>query len=328
MVMPGTGSSVRELHASAVCKNQDMCHVSLSARIATITAGAALCAGAVFGQGRIAARSADLLTLSVGSHDGVRTGMRGDVVKVVGTGATARPSVIASFVVTKVAEQTSEARLEKIEAGFEGDPMVGLPVAFDQRLKRPDAASPSAQATPRPTPASGLPDDPVELLSQGNAAWERQDWEKAEKLYEALLQALPDYPVAVKRAAAAREKVKAARDAEARARGAAEEVARQEALARERGNIPAYREKAKALLDAGAWNAAVEWLKKIQAADPDDSYLASVLRDKRREAEQALADKRYDVAIMSCEAAQRLERGPPGTGRRPSMPTIRASRRD
>jgi len=273
-------------------------------------AAATLCTGAAFGQGRIAARNADVLTLSVGSQDGVRAGMRGDVVKMVGAGETAQPSVIASFVVTKVGEQTSEARLEKIEVGFEGEPMVGLRVAFDERLKKPEAASPSAQATPRPTPASGLPDDPVELLSQGNAAWERQDWETAAKLYEALLQFLPDYPAAVKRAAVAREKVEAAREAEARARRAAEEVARQEALARERGNIPLYREKAKALLDGGSWDAAVEWLKKIQAADADDAYLASVMGDKRREAEKGLTDRRYVDAIRSCQAALAVSASP------------------
>ena len=55
--------------------------------------------------------------------------------------------------------------------------MVGLRVA-DEPLKKSEAAPPAAQATPPPTPDSGLPDDPVELLSQGNAAWERQDWEK------------------------------------------------------------------------------------------------------------------------------------------------------
>ena len=293
-----------------VCKNESMCDVSLSARVATMMAAATLCAGAAFGQGRIAARNADVLTLSVGSQDGVRAGMRGDVVKTVGTGATAQPSVIASFVVTKVGEQTSEARLEKIEAGFEGEPMVGLRVAFDEPLKKPEAVSPPAQATPRPTPASGLPDDPVELMTQANAAWERQDWENAAKLYEALLHALPDYPVAVKRAAAAREKVEAARDAEAKARRAAEEVARQEALARERGNIHLYREKARALLDGGSWDAAVEWLKKIQAADPDDAYLASVMGDKRREAEKGLADRRYDDAIRSCDAALTVSASP------------------
>jgi hypothetical protein len=144
-----------------------MSDVSLSARVAIMMAAATLCAGAAFGQGRIAARNADVLTLSVGSRDGVKAGMRGDVVKTVGAGAAAQPSVIASFVVTKVGEQASEARLEKIEAGFEGEPMVGLRVAFDEPLRKPEAESPPAQATPRPTPASGLPDDPVELLSQG-----------------------------------------------------------------------------------------------------------------------------------------------------------------
>ncbi|MBZ5590202.1 MAG: SUMF1/EgtB/PvdO family nonheme iron enzyme [Acidobacteriia bacterium] len=287
-----------------------MCDVSLSARIATMVAAATLCAGAALGQARITARNADVLTLSVGVRDGVKAGMRGDVVKTVGTGATAQPSVIASFVVTEVGEQASQARLEKIEVGFEGEPMVGLRVAFDEPLKKPEAASPSAQATPRPTPASVLPDDPVELLSQGNAAWERQDWEKAATLYEALLQVLPDYPVAVQRAAAAREKVEAARDAEARARRAAEEVARQNALARERANIPLYREKAKALLDGAGWNVAVEWLKKIRAADPDDAYLASVMGDKRHEAEQALADGRYDDSITSCDAALAVSASP------------------
>jgi formylglycine-generating enzyme required for sulfatase activity len=188
--------------------------------------------------------------------------------------------------------------------------MVGLRVAFDEPLKKPEVASSSAQATPRPTPASGLPDDPVELLSQGNAAWERQDWENAAKLYEALLRSLPDYPVAVKRLAVAREKVEAAREAEAKARRAAEEVARQEALVRERGNIPLYREKAKALLDGGSWDTAVEWLKKIQAADPDDAYLASVMGDKRREAEKGLADRRYDDSIRSCDAALAVSASP------------------
>ncbi len=287
-----------------------MCQTSLSTRIATITAAAALCAGVAFGQARIAARNGDVVTLSVGARDGVRAGMRGDIVKVVGTGAAAQPSIIASFVVTKVGEQTSEARLEKVEPGFEGDAMAGLRVAFDERLKKPDAAPPSAQATPRPTLVPGGPDDPVELLNQGNAAWDRQDWEKALKSYEALLKLLPGYPVAVKRAAAAREKVEAARAADATARRAAEEAARREALVKERANIPDYREKAKAILAAGGWDAAVEWLKKIRAADPDDAYLTSLMADKRREAEQALAEKRYDDAIKSCQAALAVSASP------------------
>ena len=286
-----------------------MYDVSLPARIATMMA-AALCAAAAFGQGRITARNGEALTLSVGSRDGVRAGMRGDVVKTVGEGAAAQPAVIASFVVTKVGEQVSEARLEKLEAGFRGEPLVGLRVAFDEPLKKPEEASASGQATPRPTPASGVPDDPVELMTQANAAWERQDWENAAKLYAALLQVLPDYPVAVKRAAAAREKVEAARAADATARRAVEESAQQEALAQERANIPLYSEKTRAILAVGGWDAAVEWLKKIRAADPDDAYLAKVMGGRRREAEQALAERRYDDAIRSCDEALAVSASP------------------
>ena len=311
---PGAISG-RSCRASAVCKNERMFGSHLPTRVATVMAAAALCAAAASGEGRITARNADVVTLSVGSRDGVRAGMRGDVVKRVGTGAAAQPAVIASFVVTEVSEQTSKARLEKIETGFEGDPMVGLPVAFDEPLRKvaapappaqatpPAEPTPPAQATPQPTPTPGVPEDPVELMNQASAAWDRQEWEGAAKLYEALLRVLPDYPVAVKRAAVAREKADAARRAAA-------EAAQQEALARERENIPHYREQAQSLLAVGGWDGAVPWLRKIQAADPSDAYLVSVMERMRVEAEKAFAEKRYDDAVRSCDAALAVAASP------------------
>jgi formylglycine-generating enzyme required for sulfatase activity len=287
---------------------------------------AVLCAGTALGFGRITARNGEVVTLSVGARDGVKSGMRGNVVKAVETGGQTQPAVIASFVVTEVGEGSSQARLEKIEAGFEGDPMQGLLVAFDKPLKKPETAPQTAQATPTPTapaapppaaqgtpaatPTPRLPGDPVQLLNQADAAWDRQDWERAADLYEALLRAMPDYPMAVKRAAAARAKVQAARTAQAAARGAANEAARQAALAQERANLPDYRAKAKALLDGGNWSAAVEWLKKIAAVDPNDLYLSSVMERRRHDAEQALAEKRYDDAIGECEAALAVSASP------------------
>ncbi len=296
-----------------------------------VAAVAVLCAGAALGFGRITAREGEVLTLSVGSRDGVEAGMRGDVVKAVEAGGQTQPTIIASFVVTEVGEGSSQARLEKIEAGFKDDPMQGLLVAFDKPLKKTEtappaaqptplsraqeAAPPPAQATPSPAaqgaPAAALaprvPDNPVQLLNQAEAAWDRQDWERAAELYEALLRVMPDYPMAVKRAAAARAKVQAA---QAEARGATGEAARQAALAQERANLPDYREKAKTFLDGGNWNAAVEWLQRIAAADPNDAYLASVVEGRRRAAERALAEKRYDDAFRECEEALAVSASP------------------
>src|SRR5664280_614352 len=123
-----------------------------SVRIAVVAAVAVLCAGPALGFGRITARQGEVVTLSVGSRDGVETGMRGDVVKAVEAGGRTQPTIIASFVVTEVGEGSSQARLEKIESGFEGDPMQGFLVAFDEPLKKPEAAPPTTQATPVPTP--------------------------------------------------------------------------------------------------------------------------------------------------------------------------------
>ncbi len=301
-------------------------------RVAAVAAVAVLCAGAALGFGRITARNGEVVTLSVGSRDGVQSGMRGDVVKLVEAGGQAQPTVIASFVVTEVGEGSSQARLEKIEAGFEGDPMQGLPVAFDKPLKKPETAPAAAQATPPPTageaptpaapatpppaaqrtptaaPAPRLPDNPVQLLNQADAAWERQDWQSAAELYEALLRVMPNYPMAVKRAAAARAKVRAA---PAEARGTSDEAVRQAALARERAALPVYREKAKGFLAAGNWTGALEWLQRIAAADPNDAYLASVVEGRRHDAERALAEKRYDDAVRECEEALAVSAPPP-----------------
>ena len=289
------------------------------ARIAVVTVVAVLCAGAALGFARITARKGDVITLSVGTRDGVKLGMRGDVVKAVEAGSQTQPVVIASFVVTEIGESSSQARLEKIEAGFEGDPMQGLLVAFDTPLKREETApvttqatpSPTAPATPPPAPQGTppptstprVPSDPVELLKEADAAWDHQDWQRAAELYEALLQALPDYPVAITRAAAARVKAQAGQTAEEEARRAADAAAQQAALAEERRNLPVYREKAKRLLDGGDWNAVAELLKKIAAVDPSDAYLVSVIEGRRQQAEQALAEKRYDDAIRECDAA-------------------------
>jgi formylglycine-generating enzyme required for sulfatase activity len=304
-----------------------------------VTAVAVLWAGGALGFGRITARKAEVVTLSVGSRDGIKAGMHGDVVKAVEVGGQTQPAVIASFVVTEVGERSSQARLEKIQAGFEGDPMQGLPVAFDEPLSPPEAATPTARATPLPTaeatsppaarptppppaeatpppaapgatPTPRLPNDPVELLNQANAAWDREDWQRAAELYEALLKFLPNYPVAVERAAAARAKARAAQAEEAEARRAAAEAARQVALAQERKNLPVYREKAKTALDVGNWNGAVEWLKKIAAVDPSDAFLASVMEGRRHEAEQALTEQRYDDAIRECDAALAVSASP------------------
>jgi sulfatase modifying factor 1 len=302
---------------------RDLCS---SVRLAVVTAVAVLCAGAALGFGQITERKGVVVTLSVGSRDGVKLGMRGDVVKAVEVGGQTQPVVIASFVVTEVGESSSQARLEKIEAGFEGDPMQGLLVAFDTPLKREEAAPPTAQgtppptapATPRPAPPGTppptstprLPSDPVELLNEANAAWDRQDWQRAAELYDALLQALPNYPVAITRAAAARVKAQAARTAEEEARRAADAAARQAALAQERRNLPVYREKAKTLLDGGNWSAAVEWLRKIAAVDQSDALLVSVIEGRRHDAEQALTEKRYDDAIRECDAALTVSASP------------------
>ena len=183
-----------------------------------------------------------------------------------------------------------------------------MDVVFDQPLMPPE---PTVRPTPRPpaaTPTPRLPADPAELLRQGNAAWDRQDWVRAMELYEALLRQVPGHPIAAERGAAARTNVaaqqreaEAARRAAERARREAAERAQQEraqreAAERERRNVPLYRETARTYIDAGQWDKAVEWLRKIAAVDPSDDYLQSVLEKEIQMVERELAAGRLDAA--------------------------------
>ncbi|MCU0293793.1 MAG: SUMF1/EgtB/PvdO family nonheme iron enzyme [Thermoanaerobaculaceae bacterium] len=255
------------------------------------------------------------ITVSVGSRDGVREGMTGKVTSTESIGGKLTTLDVAYFRVTRVEAATAQAVLTDVGSGARIT--AGMGVTFNQPLVRPTAAPPP---TERPRPASTLPPDPVELLRQGNAAWDAGDWERAASRYERLLEVVPGHPVATTRAPVARQRWEEARqaaeqartDAEARAR---EERAERERLDQERRNLPMYRETARTYLDAGEWDKALDWLRRIAAVDDRDPYLRGVLDaqdGKLPAAERALAAGQLDEALRLCDQALALE--PAGAG--------------
>ena len=253
-------------------------------------------------QGTVTAKTRDTVTLSVGARDGVQVGMRGEVLTTMQAGGKEQTFAIATFEVTGVQERTSSAKLLQVGQNFQVGR--GMTIRMLRPLVKPE---PAERAKPRATPTPRVPADPAEILRQGNAAWDRQDWARAAEMYEALLQAVPGHPIAAERAPIARRNVEEARRAAEQARQQAEQQAQaareaREAAERERKNLPLYRETARTYLEANQWDKAAEWLKKVAAVDPNDAYLWSVLDAKRRQAETALAAKRYDEAIAACDA--------------------------
>ena len=143
--------------------------------------------------------------------------------------------------------------------------------------------------------------DPAELLRQGNVAWDAQDWERAAERYEGLLAQVPVHPVALSRAAVARQKLEAHRtqvEKERRKREEQGKLAREkeERSKREQALLPLYRETANMFLDQGDRAGAAEWLKKISAVDPDDPFLRATLELVLNDLDQALLASEIDTA--------------------------------
>jgi hypothetical protein len=266
--------------------------------------------------------SGDTLTIGVGTRDGVRVGMTGRITKQEMVGGQLQTFEIARFEVTGVSSSSCTAQLTDVGAGWQVEP--GMEVSFDQKLVPPE---PTAKPTPRPptpTPTPKPPSDPVELLKQGNAAWDRQDWARAAELYGKLVQLAPDNPIAQSRAAEAHRKSEAAelqRTTEQRRleeelrEQQAEEARRQQELAQ----VPLWRETAKMLLESGDRALAAEYLAKISHVAPEDPYIQTVISNEVREAETLLEAKKYHevlekarwLAIAGAEAeAARLREDP------------------
>ncbi len=146
-------------------------------------------------------------------------------------------------------------------------------------------ALPVVVATPTPPPGTVLPEktrpptptwysDAAEVLRRANAAWDKEDWVLAASLYNRLLVLFPDHPIATERGAAAKAMAdESKRKAEEARRKAAEEEnerrTRAAALARERANIPLYRETVTTYVKSGELDKAVDWLGRIEAIEPE-----------------------------------------------------------
>ncbi|MCU0293792.1 MAG: SUMF1/EgtB/PvdO family nonheme iron enzyme [Thermoanaerobaculaceae bacterium] len=282
---------------------------------------AALLTGSALAQSVVAV-SGNQITVSAGSRDGVREGMTGKVTSTESIGGKLTTLEVAYFRVTRVDAATAQGVLTEVGPGARIT--TGMGVVFNQPLVRPTAGSPPTER-PRPTPT--LPPDPVELLRQGNAAWDAGDWERAASRYERLLELVPGHPIASERGAIARQRVEQARQAAEAARRAAEQArfeaevraredrAARERLDQERRNLPLYRETAKTYLDAGQWEKAAEWLRKIAAVDARDPYLRGVLDGKDGKlpaAERALAAGQLDEALRLCDQVLAVEPAGPG----------------
>ncbi|MCU0293394.1 MAG: tetratricopeptide repeat protein, partial [Thermoanaerobaculaceae bacterium] len=243
------------------------------------------------------------ITMSAGARDGVREGMTGKVTSTETIGGKLTTLDVAYFRVTRVDAASAQAVLTEVGSGARIT--AGMGVTFNQPLVRPTAAPPP---TERPRPTSTLPSDPVELLRQGNAAWDAGDWERAASRYERLLELAPGHPIATERSAVARLRAeRARRDAEQHAAWESTERGR---LAQGRRDLPLYRETARTYLEAGQWDQAVEWLRKIASVDASDPYLRGVLDGKDGKlpaAERALVAGQLDEALRLCDQALAVE---------------------
>ncbi len=255
-------------------------------------------------------------TVSVGARDGVREGMTGRVLAPYTVGGRTTVEEIATFRVTAVRDRDSDA-----DRTAGNVPLArGNEVVFDQPLERPTPRptvteapvrpSPSPRvAMPSPTPV--IPVEPLELLRQGNAAWDRQDWEAAARLYGQLAQLDPGNREAGERAVQAHRRGDQARSEAQEARRRAEEQARrsrekEEWFAGERLKVPYYREMARTLLDQGDWDQAADWLRRIAEVNPSDVLVGQALDGKLGEAERAVAGARFEEAAAACRAASAI----------------------
>jgi hypothetical protein len=253
--------------------------------------------------------SGSQITVSVGSRDGVREGMTGKVTTTESVGGRLETLDVAYFRVTRADATSAQAVLTEVGPGVRIT--TGMDVVFNQPLVRP-TAGPSPTERPRPSPT--LPPDPVELLRQGNAAWDAGDWERAASRYERLLEVVPGNPIAAGRAPAARARAE-------QFRREVEERDRREREVREaaelgRRNLPLYRETVATLLEGADWGGTIDSLGKLSTVVPLDPYVAEVATRVVAEATRLHSERQYQSAGRLCSrldgvlaAAQREDLG-------------------
>jgi hypothetical protein len=157
-----------------------------------------------------------------------------------------------------------------VRALYQSHARRALPVVVATPTPPPGTVPPGKTRPPTPTWYS----DAAEVLRRANAAWDKEDWVLAASLYNRLLVLFPDHPIATERGAAAKAMAdESKRKAEEARRKAAEEEnerrARAAALARERANIPLYRETVTTYVKSGELDKAVDWLGRIEAIEPE-----------------------------------------------------------
>ncbi len=155
-------------------------------------------------QGTILEVDGGTLTLSVGSEHGVRTGMKGEVVKPFFTAGGRRNHRVARFEVTEIEGATCTARVTRMEPGWLIEP--GLGVVFSKPLANPPRPSPTATATPirgtdisdkatgalqRSGSRSPADDRLAEARSRARQEVARRDWEAAVPWLEMLAREAP-----------------------------------------------------------------------------------------------------------------------------------------
>ena len=215
----------------------------------------------------IESTSSDSLTLSVGSSEGVQVGMSGRITKQEMVGGQLQTFEIARFRVTQVEPSSCTATLTEVGSGWSVEP--GMEVVFDQPLVAP---KPTARATPRlptPIPTPKLPSDPAALDRLATEAFEAGQWERSIELDQALLEVVPNEPLAKKRLREAEQRLEAERRAADEAsRRAAEEARRREEVEAKLANADYLMDRGDQSIEAKEWELAAEYYGQVAEVDP------------------------------------------------------------
>ena len=173
----------------------------LLAILAAAVLASLLFVGRAHGQ-TVTAVSGNGITIGAGERQGVRVDMTG---KLCGKQNIAGKSIDvcpAAFQVRTVNRESSSATITRGQAA---QVQIGFQAVFDQKLVR--EASKPAKKKSSGTPAPAPPSDPVAIVTDAEAAFDRGDGDRALELFRRVLKMMPEDEYVARRAAAAAQLV-------------------------------------------------------------------------------------------------------------------------
>ena len=215
----------------------------------------------------ISSVSDSMVTLTAGRLDGVQVGMTAMVYGVTTVEGKAAEVPIAKVQVTAVEDRSCTASILRALTTATGlEVSVGQRVQFQQAVvplpsrRSAEGSRTKSQPTASPSkdPYAGL--SPLELSEKADTAYRAERFDEAEKLYSAVLRAVPDDPLALQRL----------KELSARKRQAEAEAQRRAELAERLKNADFFLTRGDDAYKAGDFPVAASYYIKV--AEVDESY--------------------------------------------------------